>query len=149
MKFYFIILLASLNIYGARIFLAAKPHNSLNARNCIELHSFSTSNHRNPFFVTKASIREETSSLTVSFAVSICRIVVLLSFSSRRNHFVALAIYLWFAYCCQHRTNLRTLDHFRFIVFFSVFLTIPLHWHRFRVGSLCRLGIFISSVNDN
>lgn len=50
MKFYFIILLASLNIYGARIFLAAKPHNYLNARNCIELHSFSTSNHRNPFF---------------------------------------------------------------------------------------------------
>lgn len=50
MKFYFIISLAFLNIYGARISLAAKPHNSFNARNCIELRSFSISSHRNPFF---------------------------------------------------------------------------------------------------
>lgn len=69
---------------------------------------------------TNPSIREETSSLTVAFAVSICRIVVLLSFSSQRNRFVALATYFRFAYCCQHRTNLRTSAHFRFIVLFNV-----------------------------
>lgn len=139
-------------------FLLAKSYNRFNARNPIELHSFSISNHPSPISnVTNASIREGISSLPLLFVLSICIKPSLLSFLSQWNHFIA-SVYLRVFYCCQHHWDRRALDHvfvsrrlwlwwlFQHHVLFLILL--HLHLSSSSITSLVSHQIFIVRIHS-
>lgn len=127
------------NIYGPHIFLAAKSHNSSDISNCMELHTSSTSNHRNPFSnATNASHWKDTSTLTLSFVASIWIKSSLSSCLPRWSHFIT-SEYLRFSQCFQHLKNLLpALDNlkYQFVLWlfkYRVFSPTLLHLHHFRI----------------